>query len=94
MYAASVKHHTATQFVCVDTWLGSSLEFWLNPDLRKQLMIEGGYPTMFRQFVVNLVAHGADRAWLRTRSTSTPVMNSRRLRPTSSFTGRCFAPAA
>jgi hypothetical protein len=62
MYAASVKHHTATQFVCVDTWLGSSLEFWLNPDLRKQLMIEGGYPTMFRQFVVNLVAHGADRA--------------------------------
>jgi hypothetical protein len=48
-----------TSFVCVDTWLGSSADVWLAPDDRAQLLLRGGYPTMFRQFIANVIAHDA-----------------------------------
>jgi hypothetical protein len=60
MHAASVEHEIGTRFICVDTWLGSNMEIWLDPDLRASLMLEGGYPTMFRQFVVNVMSRGAE----------------------------------
>jgi hypothetical protein len=59
MHGASLEHGTGTEFVCVDTWLGSAAEIWLDPDTRRSLHLEGGYPTMFRQFVANVLSHGA-----------------------------------
>jgi hypothetical protein len=51
-----------TQFICVDTWLGSNNTLWLNAEFRKSLMLKNGYPTMFRQFVRNIVEYKADSA--------------------------------
>jgi Methyltransferase domain len=48
-----------TAFVCVDTWLGSNPGIWLADDDRAQLLLRGGYPSMFRQFVRNLIEAGA-----------------------------------
>jgi len=48
-----------TRFVCIDTWLGSNDSIWLDPHDRRHLMLRGGYPTMFRQFVFNLLEHDA-----------------------------------
>jgi hypothetical protein len=59
MHAASVQHDTGTRFICVDTWLGSNAEIWLDPEVRASLRLEGGYPTMFRQFVANVVSRDA-----------------------------------
>jgi hypothetical protein len=70
MHAASVEYETTTRFICVDTWLGSDAEMWLNPDLRASLMLEGGYPTMFRQFIANVVLLGAESSALRTPDTA------------------------
>lgn len=47
-----------TQFIAVDTWLGSALDLWL--EHREALMLVGGYPTFWRQFIYNLLAHGAE----------------------------------
>ena len=47
-----------TQFVCVDTWLGSA-HVWINPKYRPELALEDGYPTLYRQFVRNLIAADA-----------------------------------
>jgi Methyltransferase domain len=58
MHALSRKYGCDTCFICVDTWLGSS-EHWLSADDRPSLMLRGGYPTIFRQFVFNVVAQGA-----------------------------------
>lgn len=49
----------ATQFIAVDTWLGSS-EHWLDPKDRERLRLRGGYPDLYRQFIFNLLANGAD----------------------------------
>ncbi|MGD9923267.1 MAG: class I SAM-dependent methyltransferase [Pseudorhodoplanes sp.] len=43
-----------TEFICIDTWLGSNDTLWINPEFRKSLMLKGGYPTMFRQFIRNI----------------------------------------
>jgi hypothetical protein len=51
-----------TRFICVDTWLGSNESIWLDPETRPHLMLRGGYPTMFRQFVANVLAHDAREA--------------------------------
>ena len=48
-----------TQFVAVDTWLGSS-EHWLGAKDRARLRLRGGYPDLYRQFVFNLLALGAE----------------------------------
>jgi hypothetical protein len=47
-----------TQFICVDTWLGSA-HIWINPKYRPELALEDGYPTLYRQFVRNLIAADA-----------------------------------
>ena len=43
--------------ICIDTWLGS-LEHRLNPDLRKELHLHNGYPTIYEKFLENIVAAG------------------------------------
>lgn len=48
-----------THFICIDTWLGSNDTFWLEPDFRPLLRLSRGYPDVFRQFVRNVVARGA-----------------------------------
>ncbi len=44
-----------TKFICVDTWLGSNDMLWLDANWRKSLLLRNGYPSMFRQFVYNIV---------------------------------------
>jgi predicted O-methyltransferase YrrM len=39
--------------------LGPNAEFWFDDIARERLLLVGGYPTMFRQFVVNVLAHDA-----------------------------------
>ena len=58
MHGLSRTYGCETLFVCVDTWLGSS-EHWLAADDRLSLGLRGGYPTIYRQFVFNVVEHGA-----------------------------------
>lgn len=43
--------------IAVDTWLGS-WEHWARPDWRHALMLENGYPTLYRTFQHNIVASG------------------------------------
>lgn len=51
-----------TSFVCVDTWLGSNDALWIDTDFRKSLMLQHGFPTMFRQFIYNITrTDAADR---------------------------------
>jgi Methyltransferase domain len=71
MHELSRKYGCDTCFVCVDTWLGSS-EHWLSQDDRRSLMLRANYPTIYRQFVFNIVAAGAtaDIFPLATTSTS------------------------
>jgi predicted O-methyltransferase YrrM len=53
-----------TQFICIDTWLGSNDSLWLRDKYRKSLMLENGYPTMYRQFIHNIQKKGiADRVF-------------------------------
>jgi len=47
-----------TAFICVDTWLGSA-EHWSKPEPRPHLRLEGGFPTLYREFIVNVLAEGA-----------------------------------
>jgi hypothetical protein len=70
MYDLSRRYGCETCFVCVDTWLGSS-EHWLSAEDRPSLMLRGGYPTMFRQFVFNILAHEAADAIFPLPTTST-----------------------
>lgn len=44
-----------TNFICIDTWLGSNSSLWLQPEYRESLMLAGGYPTMYRQFIRNII---------------------------------------
>jgi predicted O-methyltransferase YrrM len=43
--------------IAVDTWLGS-WEHWARSDWRSDLMLEDGYPTLYRTFQRNVVARG------------------------------------
>jgi len=58
MHAIAREHGLRTSFICVDTWLGSS-EHWLNAKDREHLRLEGGHPTLYRQFIANVVANDA-----------------------------------
>jgi hypothetical protein len=58
MHGLARELELGTQFVCVDTWLGSS-EHWLADDDRQELGLRGGYPTLYRQFVFNVLEAGA-----------------------------------
>ena len=62
MVAAAKILRLDTQFVSIDTWLGSYVDLWI--DYRDDLMLRHGYPTMFRQFVFNMIeADAIDRVW-------------------------------
>lgn len=52
----AMRHRDAT-IICVDTWLGSS-EHWLNPSWRSMLNLRKGRPTLFEQFMANVVHAG------------------------------------
>ena len=59
MHELARQLELATQFIAVDTWLGSS-EHWLGAKDRARLRLRGGYPDLYRQFVFNLLALGAE----------------------------------
>lgn len=59
MQELSRTYACETSFICVDTWLGSNESIWLDPETRPHLLLRGGYPTMFRQFIFNVIAHDA-----------------------------------
>jgi hypothetical protein len=60
IHMAKVAHtlNLSTKFICVDTWLGSNEVLWRDPELRQSLMLQNGYPSMFRQFIFNIIAAG------------------------------------
>lgn len=58
MHRVSRALGLTTQFVCVDTWLGSNVELWLQADARRSLNLRHGYPDMFPQFVSNMIHAG------------------------------------
>ena len=47
-----------TAFICVDTWLGSA-EQWSKPEPRPHMRLRGGYPTLYQEFIANVIAHDA-----------------------------------
>lgn len=50
------------QLVCIDTWLGA-LEFWRDhedPERYRGLKLRYGYPTVYYQFLANIVRAGLD----------------------------------
>ena len=47
-----------TALICVDTWLGSA-EHWSQPQPREHLRLEGGFPTLYREFIRNVIAEDA-----------------------------------
>jgi methyltransferase family protein len=60
--ASLVRMHelrSEAQFICVDTWLGSPAQ-WLSENDRPWLRLRGGYPDLYRQFIFNVLAAGAD----------------------------------
>jgi hypothetical protein len=45
--------------LCVDTWLGSNQVLWSDPKLRPLLQLdENGYPSVYKQFLSNIVHEG------------------------------------
>ena len=49
------KHRLVdTEIVCVDTWLGSA-EHWENEEWLKSLNLVGGYPSLYYQFLANVM---------------------------------------
>lgn len=55
MHALARKHGLGTSFICIDTWLGSA-ENWIKPEPRPNMNLEGGHPTLYRQFIANVIA--------------------------------------
>lgn len=54
--ASKLREHAIDGVViAVDTWLGSS-EHWILPDPGAGLLFERGYPRLFDQFIVNVMA--------------------------------------
>ena len=74
-----------THFICIDTWLGSNATLWLEDDLRTHLQLVHGYPSMFRQFVHNVKAAGAQDCIspFPITSTAAPLTHGLRGRTTS-----------
>lgn len=50
------KNQLETKIYCVDTWLGA-LEFWcaLNDTAERDLMLKNGYPSIYYQFLSNVI---------------------------------------
>lgn len=59
MFEAARRIGLSTNFICVDTWLGSHVDLWRGEEHRKSLNLRHGYPTMFRQFIFNMIERGA-----------------------------------
>lgn len=59
MDALGQRSGCGTSFICIDTWLGSNDALWIDAEFRKSLMLQHGYPTMFRQFIYNIIRNGA-----------------------------------
>jgi len=51
------KHGLDCELVCIDTFLGSH-EHWMNPDHRRSLNPINGYPSIYRQFIANVIKSG------------------------------------
>lgn len=45
------------ELVCIDTWLGAD-EHWLNPEWFETLAVRNGYPTLYHQFMANVILKG------------------------------------
>lgn len=45
------------ELVCVDTWLGAD-EHWLRPEWFETLNLRHGYPTLYYQFLANVIHKG------------------------------------
>jgi hypothetical protein len=45
------------ELLCVDTWLGAD-EHWLNPEWFATLAVKNGYPTLYYQFLANVIHKG------------------------------------
>lgn len=58
MHRVARRLGLATRFVCIDTWLGSNPEHWLEDALRPSLRLRHGYPRMFEQFLRNMMHAG------------------------------------
>ena len=59
MAGAMAKQRSDAQLVCVDTWLGS-FDWWLDPSRspRADMGLRHGYPTLYYQFLANVVHAG------------------------------------
>jgi len=44
-----------SEIICIDTWLGSNDTLWLNSNFRSSLRLKNGYPTIFWQFIFNMI---------------------------------------
>ena len=58
MHALTRELGLATSFVCVDTWLGTA-HHWISPKYRPMLRLRAGYPSLFPQFVANVLSRDA-----------------------------------
>jgi Methyltransferase domain len=58
MHAIARRLGLGTAFICVDTWLGSA-EQWSKPEPRPHMRLKGGYPTLYQEFIANVIAHDA-----------------------------------
>lgn len=55
MAKACQSHGLDTAIICIDTWLGSE-EHWLT--WPHELRLVNGYPTLYRQFIANVLLRG------------------------------------
>jgi hypothetical protein len=58
MAGALKVHSIASAIICVDTWLGTFDVTWENPKSRESLALKHGYPTLYYQFLANVVKTG------------------------------------
>ena len=63
------KRWSSALLVCIDTWLGG-LEHWTLDDLRELMHVENGRPTVYEQFVANIIANNLTRSVLPFSTTS------------------------
>lgn len=64
MIGLAKAHDLPTEFISVDTWLGSHVALWSDATYREDLMLQHGFPSMFRQFIFNMIENEViDRVW-------------------------------
>jgi hypothetical protein len=52
----ALSFETDVIMLCIDTWLGSNEILWRNPEFRKLLKIKNGYPSLYPQFLANVIS--------------------------------------